>query len=75
MAQGIPIAQDGRQSLLYRVRRTREQHIGDLVKRVLAGSKDRRAVFLGFARSVNPNDLDELRKVIRQVERERRMSG
>lgn len=60
---------------VYRVRRTREQHVGDLVRRVLAGSKDRRAVFLGFARSVNPNDLEELRKVIRQVERERRTSG
>lgn len=58
----------------YRVRRTRDQHIGDLVTRVLAGSGDRRTALLGFARSVDQQDLEELRKVIRQVERERRSS-
>ena len=58
----------------YRVRRTRDQHVGDLVARVLAGSGDRRTALLGFARSVDQQDLEELRKVIRQVERERRSS-
>jgi predicted transcriptional regulator len=57
---------------VYRVRLTRDQHVGDLVARVLAGSGDRRTAFLGFARSVDRQDLEELRKVIRQVERERR---
>lgn len=56
----------------YRVRRTRDQHVGDLVAWVLAGSADRRTALLGFARSVDQQDLEELRRVIRQVERERR---
>jgi predicted transcriptional regulator len=59
----------------YRVRRTRDQHVADLVARVLSGTKDRRAVFLGFARTVDAHDLEELRRVIRQVERERRSDG
>lgn len=62
----------GGRAYVYRVRRTRDQHIGDLVAWVLAGSGDRRMAFLGFARSVDQRDLEELRKVIRQVERERR---
>jgi predicted transcriptional regulator len=57
---------------VYRVRRTRDQHVGDLVARVLAGAGDRRTAFLGFARSVDQRDLDQLRAAIRQVERERR---
>jgi predicted transcriptional regulator len=56
----------------YRVRRTRERYLGDLVARVLAGAGDRRAAFLGFARSVDQRDLERLREAIRQVERERR---
>ncbi len=56
----------------YRVRRSRDQHVGDLVSRVLSGAGDRRTAFLGFARSVDRRDLEELRKAIRQVERERR---
>jgi predicted transcriptional regulator len=56
----------------YRVRRTREQHVADLLGRVLAGTKDRRALFLGFARNVDRDDLTALREAIRQVERERR---
>lgn len=60
---------------VYRVRRSREQHVADLVGRVLSGAKDRRAVFLGFARSVDLDDLEELRRVIRLVERERRIGG
>ena len=58
----------------YRVRRTRDQHVGDMVALILAGSRDRRTALLGFARSVDQQDLEELRKVIRQVERERRSS-
>ena len=57
---------------VYRVRRTRDQHVGDLVGRVLAGAGDRRSAFLGFARSVDQKDLEQLREAIRQVERERR---
>ena len=50
----------------------RQEHVGDLVGRVLAGAGDRRTAFLGFARSVDRKDLDQLREAIRQVERERR---
>lgn len=57
---------------VYRVRRTREQHVSRLVGEVLAGSKDRHGVLLGFVRGVDPQDLGELRRVIREVERERK---
>lgn len=57
---------------VYRVRRTREEHTGALVRRVLAGAGDRRGALLGFVRSVRPEDLEELRRAIRTVERERR---
>jgi predicted transcriptional regulator len=56
----------------YRAKRTREQHIANLVGQVIAESQDRHSVFLGFVRSVGPEDLDELQRVIRQVERERK---
>lgn len=56
---------------VYRPRRSREQHVSGLVNEVLAGSKDRHSVLLGFVRSVNPEDLGELRRLIREVERER----
>lgn len=59
---------------VYHVRRTRDQHVGVLVGRVLAGAGDRRSAFLGFARSVDQKDLEQLREAIRQVERERRAS-
>lgn len=55
----------------YRVRRTRDQHVSSLVSEVLAKSKDRHSVLMSFVRTVAPDDLDELRRVIRQVERER----
>jgi predicted transcriptional regulator len=57
---------------VYRVRRTRDEHVGDLVGKVLAGAGDRRAAFIGFVRSVDRRDLEQLREAVRQVERERR---
>jgi predicted transcriptional regulator len=57
---------------VYRARITREAHIEHLVTQVLAGTPDRRSAILGFVRSVDEDDLDELRKAIRRVERERR---
>lgn len=57
---------------VYRARRTQEEHLTTLVGEVFARAKDRRSVLLGFVRSVDSDDLDELRRVIREVERERR---
>lgn len=55
----------------YRVRRTRDDHVASLVGEVLASSNDRHGVLMSFVRKVPPDDLDELRRLIRQVERER----
>ena len=57
---------------VYRAKRTREDHIASLVGEVISESQDRHSVLLGFVRSVDPEDLDELRRVIREVERERK---
>jgi predicted transcriptional regulator len=55
----------------YRPRRTREEYLSGLVGQVLAASKDRRSVLLGFVRGIDGADLAELRKMIRDVEKER----
>lgn len=57
---------------LYRVRRSREDHTGALFREILSNVGDRREAMLGFVRGVQPEDLEELRRVIRTVERERR---
>lgn len=57
---------------MYRAKRTREQHVASLVGQVISESQDRHSVLLGFVRSVGPEDIDELRRVIREVERERK---
>lgn len=57
---------------LYRARRTREEHVASLVREALGRTGDRREVLLSFVRSVREEDIDELRRVIREVERERR---
>jgi len=60
---------------VYRAKRSREQHVERLVGQVLAGAGDRQSALLGFVRSVDEEELGELRKAIRQVERERRRNG
>ncbi len=55
----------------YRPRTTREQYLSALVGQVFAASDDRRSVLLGFVRGIDAEDLAELRKMIRDVERER----
>ncbi len=55
----------------YRPRTTREQYLSALVGQVFAASDDRRSVMLGFVRGIDAQDLAELRKMIRDVERER----
>lgn len=58
---------------MYRSRITREAHVEHLVTQVLARTQDRRSAILGFVRAVDEDDLVELRKAIRRVERERRL--
>ena len=60
---------------LYRAARTPEGYVEELVSQVLEGAGDRRSVMLGFVRGVDPDDLAELRKAIRQVERERKTTA
>lgn len=55
----------------YRARTTREHYLSSLVGQVFAASEDRRSVLLGFARKIDGDDLAELRKMIRDVEKER----
>jgi predicted transcriptional regulator len=55
----------------YRARTTREEYLSSLVGQVFAASDDRRSVLLGFAREIDGEDLAELRKMIRDVEKER----
>lgn len=55
----------------YHARTTREQYLSSLVGQVFAASDDRRSVLLGFAREIDADDLSDLRKMIRDVERER----
>ena len=55
----------------YRPRRTREEYLSGLVGQVFAASDDRRSVLLGFVRKIDEADLVELRKMIRDIERER----
>ena len=56
----------------YRVKRTQENYLAELVKQVLTGAGDRRGVLLGFVKGVGEEDLSELRRMIRDVERERK---
>ena len=55
----------------YRARTTREQYLSMLVGQVFAASDDRRSVLLGFASKIDDQDLTELRKMIRAVEKQR----
>ncbi len=55
---------------VYRFRISREQYVAGLVGQVLASAQDRRTVLLGFVRGVSESDREELRKLIRKVERE-----
>ncbi|HWO71091.1 MAG TPA: BlaI/MecI/CopY family transcriptional regulator [Actinomycetota bacterium] len=57
---------------LYEPRITREEHAAQLVRKVLAGVKDRRSVLLGFVRSVDDVDLAELERLVRDARRAKR---
>jgi predicted transcriptional regulator len=55
----------------YRAGKTREQYLSSLVGQVFAATDDRRSVLLGFAREIDGEDLAQLRKMIRDVEKDR----
>ena len=55
----------------YRPRISREEHVAGVVSEVLAGAKDRREVLLGFVRGASEEDIVELRRALREIERER----
>lgn len=56
----------------YRARIDRESHLASLMDEVFATASDRREVLLGFVKSAKDDDLAELRRVLRSVERDRR---
>jgi predicted transcriptional regulator len=56
----------------YRARISLEEYLGGLMSEVLSKADDRREVLLGFVRDATDDELDELRRTIRSVERERR---
>ena len=56
----------------YKARLSRDDYSAALVRSVLAASKDRRSVLLGFVRSVKEDDLKELERLVKQAQREGR---
>lgn len=56
----------------YQPRMSRDDYSARLVRSVLAASKDRRSVLLGFVRSVREDDLKELERLVKRAQREGR---
>ena len=56
----------------YEPRMSRDDYAASLVRSVLAASRDRRSVLLGFVRSVRADDLKELELLVKQAQREGR---
>lgn len=56
----------------YEPRMSRDDYSASLVRSVLAASRDRRSLLLGFVRSVKEDDLKELEGLVKQAQRERR---
>ena len=56
----------------YQPRMSRDDYSAALVRSVLAASRDRRSVLLGFVRSVKEEDLNELERLVKQAQREGR---
>lgn len=57
---------------VYRPRITEQDHAATLMEEVLSTAVDRQSVLLGFLRSVDGEELDEIRRLVREVERERK---
>ena len=56
----------------YRARIDRETYLESLMDEVFASASDRREVLLGFVKGATDDELAELRRVLRSVERDRR---
>ena len=56
----------------YRSRIDRESYLEGLLDEVLASASDRREILLGFVKGASDDELAELRRVLRSIERERR---
>jgi predicted transcriptional regulator len=56
----------------YRARIDRETYLESLMEEVFANASDRREVLLGFVKGATDDELAELRRVLRSVERDRR---
>jgi predicted transcriptional regulator len=56
----------------YRARIDRETYLESLMDEVFASASDRREVLLGFVKGASDDELAELRRVLRSVERDRR---
>ena len=56
----------------YEPRLSRDDYSAGLVRSVLAASRDRRSVLVGFVRSVKEDDLKELERLVKQAQREGR---
>ena len=56
----------------YRARIDREAYLESLMDEVFASASDRREVLLGFVKGASDDELAELRRVLRSVERDRR---
>jgi predicted transcriptional regulator len=55
----------------YRARVDRESYLEGLMDEVFANASDRREVLLGFVKGASDDDLAELRRILRSVERQR----
>lgn len=56
---------------VYQSRLSRDDYSARLVRSVLAAAGDRRSVLLGFVKSVRPDDLKELERMVKDARRER----
>jgi predicted transcriptional regulator len=56
----------------YEATGSRGEYDAGLVRRILAASRDRRSVLLGFVRAVDEEELAELERIVRRAQRDRR---
>ena len=69
--KGFLVRRKAGRAYSYEQRLSREDYSASLVRSVLAASKDRRSVLLGFVRSVRQEDLKELERLVKRAQRER----
>lgn len=69
--KGFLVRMKAGRAYAYEPRLSREDYSAGLVRSVLAASKDRTSVLLGFVRSVPERDLKELERLVKQAQRVR----